>query len=154
MVDGPLGKLARWLRIIGYDTTYDSTLGRMQLVERAIDEDRIILTGSKSTHNMCEKRQIKSVQIYVTSIYQQIKQLIQADFIISEPEISQSRCSLCNGDLNKTLEAEDLDQIPFGTKQYMLEIYKCNSCKHLYWEGSHWKKIRSLINQALSTDSV
>lgn len=154
LVDGALGKLSRWLRIVGYDVAYDPDLVRMQIIERAVEEDRIIITGSKRTMDMSVKKKIQSVLIYGISVNIQIKQLIKNGFKIDELDISYSRCSLCNGNLIKTSDPDDLNQIPSGTKQYQFEFYKCTSCKHLYWEGSHWKRMRSMIKQSNIIDLI
>lgn len=140
--DVQLGKLAKYLRLLGFDTLYDVNYKSEDLIRIANNEGRIILTrciGLLKNHNVSCGYWIRSEN--------PIEQLIQ---ILSQLELIGlmnpfNRCSLCNG----TLETADKnlieDELLSDTKKYFDEFYICNKCKKIYWKGSHFKRINEFI---------
>lgn len=151
LVDGSLGKLARWMRMIGYNTSYYSQLVRNDIIELAIERELIIITKSQTTADMGKKQGLKCIQIIGNTVDEQIAELVNMKFEIKDPEIQYSRCSLCNGILKHANSIEDMSLIPKKSKNYYSVFYKCINCNQFYWEGSHWVKIRRTIQDAIST---
>jgi len=134
LADAMLGTLARWLRILGYDTAYDAGLDDDGVVRLARGEGRIIL--SRDTGFLPRK----GVQVlYVTSeiLEQQIAQLLGAFRLPVDHPFS--RCPVCNGVLKAVCKEEARGQVPTYVLQTQPEFHLCPSCQRFYWRGTHWQ---------------
>lgn len=138
VADSMHGKLARWLRILGYDTVYWSGDDE-DLLEFAGRSGRVLLTSDVELHRAALRRNLRSVLLPLEGIERQlalVAQYVSAHEGI-EPELflepEATRCSLCNGQLVQTGE----------------NLWECVSCGQLYWEGSHWRRIESTLKRAL-----
>ncbi|MHA2097460.1 MAG: Mut7-C RNAse domain-containing protein [Candidatus Kariarchaeaceae archaeon] len=147
LVDASLGKLARWLRFIGYDTTYNSMLDKHSLINLAREKGLILITQSKLIGNIAKNKGVNFMVIQGKTTEEQIRNLKIQKFEIREPQIDLSRCSLCNGQLRLTDTKEDINLVPPGTRESCSQFFKCVKCNHLYWEGSHWNKIKSTVSK-------
>lgn len=129
-VDKMYGRLARWLRIIGYDTFYEKDIDNIELVLVARRENRVFLTSNRSLARLAEKKGVKSVLIptsmETTEIlhFLYIKQVIDIQYPI-EPII----CPECN----HVLQKRDIN------------LWVCLHCGKKYWKGSHWKNIQNTL---------
>lgn len=138
--DEMLGSLARWLRIMGYDTIYHKDQDDTEIVTQALEEGRYLLTRDRELVLRARER-----GLYIEGD-DVVEQLIQASkaFGLSLDE-SSTRCTLCNGEL-ETLSPEEVgDEIPEGVLSNNDEFYRCCSCGKLYWKGTHWIDIRAKL---------
>lgn len=147
LVDAPLGHLARWLRMIGYDTKYSSHSNREDLIEIARSDKRTTITISKISANILTNNDIQVIHLLQGKIIDYLKQLKNNDIVIKVPRITDSRCSVCNGRLRIAKSSHELEKIPPNSKQFYDEFYVCVDCEKLFWEGSHWDKIKMTINE-------
>lgn len=132
LVNSMLGSLARWLRIIGYDTIY--WIGEdKDLLEKASLENRIILTKDKNLYYQAIKNNIKAILIKSNDIVSMFKQLILEVGINVKINFNKTRCPLCNSLL-------------IMDKNSIKKIWNCPSCGKKYWIGKHWKEINRKIN--------
>lgn len=132
-----LGKLARWLRIMGYDTSYTSGLNDSELMSLASAEGRIILTRDKELFERATKKGIGSIFIKSLSISSELDEL--SSFLKEKPE--GSRCPLCNT-LLQQLNRSEINSIEVPK---INPIWLCNKCGKVYWHGSHWKRITETL---------
>ena len=140
--DFMLGKLARWLRIMGYDTLYwhVNQISFDDVIHQAKHENRILLTRSKQRIPYDKIIRIKS-----TNIKSQLTQLAQEHVISLKIDITKSRCAECNGTLKRTKKKEILSKLPPKTAEHFDTFFQCTKCGKIYWEGRHWIRIRRTL---------
>ncbi len=141
-VDVMLGRLARWLRIFGYDTIYDKTFTDAELLYTAIKEKRILITRDRKLAKRAGK-----IAFLMNSefIGEQIRELEKAFKI--KPHIKYTRCSLCNTPIKSIKKEFVKDKVPPYTYMITEEFYICPSCNKVYWEGSHRKRAEKEIER-------
>ena len=145
--DSMFGKLARFLRMLGYDTLYrrDETIEDM--LNESKHSNRILISSSEKVISKCNKLQIHSIKISSNDISEQLKQiegLLEISFDTSPREM---RCSLCNGLLISKNKLEIIDRIPAGTSRRYEEFWECDTCSQIFWLGSHWEDIKRIIQK-------
>lgn len=136
--DRMLGKLAHWLRIIGYDTLYNPDEPISLILSQMIDSKRILLT--RSTRILRENSYPYKRWIESDRWQEQIRQVVAA-FNLDKQRYLLSRCSSCNV-LVDTANVEMVrDRIPVYIAQTIDEFYQCHSCNRVYWNGTHCENI-------------
>jgi uncharacterized protein with PIN domain len=144
--DAMLGRLARWLRVLGYDTSYDMTLADPVLVERANAEDRILLTRDRLL--LRELRPNRAVEIREDDPLQQLRSTVTA-LGLSPPGELFTRCLLCNAPLRVLPVDEALPLLPPGVRDLPGPVRQCPVCLRLYWDGSHVRRMRAALERVL-----
>jgi uncharacterized protein with PIN domain len=145
--DEMLGSLARWLRLMGYDTWYEKDSSDTKILERARHDGRILLTRDK---RLAERADGQGLYINVRDLEGQIKQVGTAyDLTFDE---SLSRCTVCNGELMMIGMEEASKGVPEGALQSNEEFFQCRSCGKFYWKGGHWKNIRKRMERLTIPD--
>ena len=140
VADHMLGSLARWLRMMGYDTVYDKSMDDPELVKFARAENRFILTRDKELAKepgslLLEKDDLDS-QLEATG----------ARFGLHFMQ-DRIRCSTCNGELLDFPKADAKDKVPEGAWQVNEKFWKCSKCEKIYWMGSHWNGITERLKK-------
>ena len=136
LADHMLGRLARWLRMFGYDTLYPEALPDKELVKIAQIENRILMTRDKTLAN---SKYVKTILIKSVNINDQLEQIVNdADLKIENPF---SRCTVCNSLIQKVEKETVRDYVPPKVYDYCDEFWRCLDCSKVYWKGSHWEKI-------------
>ncbi len=160
LLDSHLGKLARWLRMLGYDAEIkrdpQEPLGAF--VWQARESSRIPVTVRKQVPKDLEDDLIVLTHGSIVEQLQELKRL----GLISIPkniELAKSRCSLCNAPLRELSMEDDEDKktilshpdLKAGTLQFQNTFYLCEnpSCAKLYWEGAHWHRIKQTLRQMM-----
>jgi len=149
IADCHLGKLAKYLRFMGYDTLYFSHIEDDRLVELSLREDRLILTRDR------ELSLRKNTPVFYLEPIDLAKQLkVLADrFKITLKDDAQRRCLLCNTVL-QTVEKETIgDEIPERVKAHFNFFQQCPDCHRIYWQGDHYRKMMAFLHSALSDKS-
>ncbi len=151
------GGLARWLRLFGVDTTYTRDIKDAELVRDAAAEGRIVVS---SDHKLFERRvfttgELKGVRLPVgLELREQVR--FVADRLKLQPGFP--RCTVCNGELRAVRRAEVGDVVPARSLIWAREFYRCQRCGHVFWEGTHWRRIGEelahLERQALADKRV
>ena len=146
IADAMLGRLARWLRILGYDVSYESSISDDDLIARAIREHRIILTMDRKLTERESAR--NSMLIKSPSYKEQLKQVITHYNIDYKTEIF-TRCLVCNN-LLETIEKEKIkDRIPSYVYSTQDEFDICRQCGRIYWSGTHRTKMLKMLDEIL-----
>jgi len=147
ILDVHLGKLAKYLRLLGFDTLYENNLTDPEIIEIAQKEKRIILTrdyGILKNNKVSHGYWIRS-----QNSKEQLKEIIRRFDLKSKLQLF-SRCIVCNG-LIKPVEMDKiLDKIEPGTRNDFKKFYECSSCKKVYWEGSHYENMNKFIESLFS----
>jgi len=144
VADAMLGRLARWLRVLGYDTVYEPTLDDDALVRLANREDRILLTRDR--HLLRELRPRRSVEITSDVPLDQLAAVITALALLPPDELFR-RCLVCNTLLDTVPEAEAADLLPPAARSLGGPVRRCPTCGRVYWPGSHVRRmVRALAS--------
>jgi len=144
VLDCHLGRLARYLRHLGFDTLYRNDYTDDRLATISADEHRILLTRDRDLL----KRRIISHGYCVRS-HDPRRQLdeVLARFDLYADIKPFGRCTRCNGMVIAVDKNDILDQLEPGTRKYYNEFWRCGSCCQIYWEGSHFEKMKLLIDE-------
>jgi uncharacterized protein with PIN domain len=141
-----LGSLSRWLRISGYNTLYLNNTNDEELLEKAKKTGRILLTRDSNLVSKSSKIGIETYLVEGDTILKRLIDLKNKLKINYSP--LNSRCPRCNGELNKVNKEELKTQIPESSYNVFNDFWKCLSCEAVYWKGSHWNKIVSMLERA------
>lgn len=144
--DAMLGRLARWLRVIGADTTWKPDVADADLARHALEEDRILLTRDRS---LTEEWRLPRVLLLASEApLEQLRQVAAAYGLEWRGRLFR-RCSLCNTRL-VPLEATALrGRVPQRVARELRRFAECPSCRRVYWEGSHTRRMRRVLEQTL-----
>jgi uncharacterized protein with PIN domain len=149
IVDTMLGDLARWLRLLGYDTEYSSRLEDWEILKRAEEEGRIVVTMDKGLYSRARRRGLSSVLITSFGIAERLAELSLWVPVELEADPSRSRCPECNSPLVPVRDKSKLKgRVPPAALEAYEVFYVCPRCGKVYWEGSHWRNIRRVLEEA------
>ncbi len=141
-----LGRLARWLRTLGFDTTYDPALHDPELVTLAAAEGRVLLTRDR--HLIAHLKPERALLITDDAPLAQLRQVV-AECRLSPPARLFSRCLVCNGELRPAAPDEAATMVPEASRGLPGPVQRCPDCGRIYWQGSHTRRMRETLAQAL-----
>jgi uncharacterized protein len=142
VTDVHLGKLARYLRMVGFDTLYTNTFTDEEIIEKSLQEERIILTRDLGI--LKSKRVTHGYFLRNFKPRQQLLEVFQR-FDLKEQMVPFSRCLECN-DLLIAVEKQEIEaQLLPDTSRYYKTFFQCPRCKRIYWEGSHFERMKKII---------
>jgi uncharacterized protein with PIN domain len=145
--DAMLGRLARWLRILGFDCAYESTIDDAELVRRAACEERVILSRDRA---LPEEWRISGIQLLDSEeLVEQIREVIRA-FDLGGAVRLFSRCNECNHPLRSAAKAAVGGRVPPRVLATHEDFRECPSCRRVYWEGSHTERMRRVVDALLA----
>lgn len=144
VVDSMLGKLARWLRLSGYDVTYGK-LTDEEILKKAEKESRVIVTRDKLLYIKANSLGLKCILIKSNELKIQLLQLIEELGIAIYDSPEKSRCPICGGELRDINREEIRKLVPKKVFESVERFFICESCNKIYWEGNHWKKIKEMV---------
>jgi len=148
IADAMLGTLAKWLRILGYDTLFDPDLNDHQLVRLARAEGRVLLTRDRE---LAQRRGICVLLVASEDLDAQIGQVL-ADLHL-EPDRSFSRCPVCNEPLVETDRETARSRVPAYVAQTHTRFKSCPVCQRIYWRGTHWQQMDDQLARILENDT-
>ncbi|MGD8362610.1 MAG: Mut7-C RNAse domain-containing protein [Gemmatimonadota bacterium] len=146
--DAMLGNLARWLRILGFDTAYHPSILDPELVRRSLAEGRHILTRDRGLRE--EWRVSHCVVLESDDVELQLEEVFRRFGLEDEIRLF-TRCALCNSVLESLDWEEARDRVPARVHASHHSFAACPECRRVYWEGSHTQRIRSRIDRILKT---
>lgn len=146
ILDVHLGKLARYLRLLGFDSLYRNDYSDEQLVALA-QPQRLLLTRDLG---VLKRRAVRyGYWLRTTQPRQQVVEVVNR-YRLQSSMRPLSRCSLCNGEVIVVDRGEVYQQLPLRTRTYYQHFSQCQNCQQLYWQGGHWARIYELIKQLKS----
>ena len=140
-----LGRLARWLRLIGLDTLYFKCVSDEELLERTRSENRFLLTRDKRLHHHALREELRSVLIPASSNSEVLAFVSKIFNIKFDIDPSSSRCPLCNGKITSVEKENIRSKIPSLTFKRYDQFWHCIQCGKIYWIGKHYKSMRKII---------
>jgi uncharacterized protein with PIN domain len=145
LADAMLGRLARWLRVLGWDTAYDPATRDPALVDWARTEDRILLTRDRPL--LVELRPDRALLIVAERPLDQLRQVV-TDVGLGSPVELFTRCLVCNAGLRPATEAEWASLVPPEARALPGPVRRCPGCGRVYWSGSHARRMRAALGRA------
>jgi hypothetical protein len=140
LLDGMLGSLARWLRIMGYDSEYLRD-----------EEDGALLRASGERHLLTRDKQLAqragSRGLYLESddLEEQLSTVVEHYNL--RPDLERTRCTACNGQLEKVPKDRVREKVEEGTWDEHQDFWACRECGKIYWHGAHWKNILDRLDR-------
>ncbi len=151
IADRTLGKLAKELRMLGYDTIYFRGDDTHQLFHLAREEGRTLLT--RNTKLFPKRPEDRVITLTEDKPSLQIKELIQKGHISVENDNLFSRCLLCNVILDDITRGEAEGKVPDFIFHQQKEFYQCPQCGRIYWPGTHQVNMQRRLEELRKADS-
>jgi uncharacterized protein with PIN domain len=150
LVDGMLGGLARWLRILGYEVRYDANAKDNDLLTIASDKNMVLLTRDEELYNRAITRKIASALVVGETEEERLAQLATTFGVHLETNMDETRCPECGASLAEKSTSDVADEVPKESLKLYSQFWKCTNknCGKVYWVGSHWKQIRQTLEEA------
>jgi uncharacterized protein with PIN domain len=145
LADAMLGRLTRWLRVLGWDTVYDPALHDPALVSWADAENRILLTRDRRL--LAELRPGRFLLVVPEKPLDQLRQVV-IDVGLRPPVELFTRCLICNAVLRAATDAEYATQVPPEARALPGPVRRCPVCGRVYWPGSHARRMRAALARA------
>jgi len=146
LCDQMLGTLAKWLRILGFDTFYSNTdMSDEDLLNIAKGENRTIFTRDKELIIRGKNKNLNFMAIETTDLDLQLNQVLK-HVNIDEKSIL-SRCTLCNTVLNVVEKSQVQGKVPIKVFENNERFWFCSRCNKFYWMGSHYNEMISRIDK-------
>lgn len=143
LCDTMLGKLAKWLRVMGYDVRYQSYYKKGE-IESYTQEGRLLLSRNRPVTELFSN----SFLILSSRVKDQLQELKDASLITADRSRWFSRCIVCNAILVRAKKEEAEERIPdYVYSQNINGIRYCPSCGRYYWPGSHREKMVSRMEE-------
>jgi len=135
-----LGRLAKRLRLLGFDVLYDPTLDDNKIIHLALEQDRKILTRDTAL----SRRPLAANHLFITHdrIDGQLREVFALVLQCPVPR-PLTRCSLCNTKLERIVRQEVRDRVPSHVYQTHTEFFQCPECGRIYWKGTHIQRMVS-----------
>jgi uncharacterized protein with PIN domain len=134
-----LGKLAKWMRLLGFDTSYYRNTNGKTIIYHSRKEGRTILTRAK---DLIEKHD-NAILIESEILIEQLKQIAKS-LKIKSPF---SRCPVCNTETEKIAKETIKNDVPPYVFESHDDFKKCPGCGRIFWQGTHYKEIEKVINE-------
>ncbi len=148
LADGMLGKLTRWLRMLGHDVKYSTKLDDDELSATAKKERRILLTKDLALYQRATAKGINALYVEGENEAARLAELAKRFGFSLVIDLENSRCPKCNAKLRGALKEKLADKVEKNTFAYYSNFWKCPRCGQIYWQGAHWDHIRATLKAA------
>ncbi len=145
LADRNLGSLARWLRLLGFDTMYPDILDDGELLKMAKREGRTLLTRDR---NLASRNPAATYLVNAGNLEEQLQEVVRV-FQLSEKAKPLSRCSLCNHPVKPVMKEKVKEVVPQKVLDFQENYWQCSGCGKVYWQGSHWERMKEKLRQVL-----
>ena len=142
LADAHLGGLARFLRMLGFDTLHDPALHDEDIRRLAQEERRIVLTRDRE---LLKCRDIvRGCYVHAIRVEQQLAE-VSARYVLAERARPFTLCLRCNLPLEQVAKATLAGRLPESVRREQENFTRCPGCGRIYWPGSHWRRMRSVL---------
>lgn len=143
VLDVHLGRLARYLRLLGFDTLYRNDFGDAELAEQSDLQRRILLT--RDVGLLKRSRVTRGAYLRQTAPREQLREVVDR-FDLRGSLKPYSRCMHCNGRLARIARAQLAGRLDANILQRHARFRQCRDCGRLYWPGTHLVRLQALID--------
>jgi uncharacterized protein with PIN domain len=151
VLDVHLGKLARMMRLLGFDCLYRNDYDDPEIVDISVRENRIILTRDR--HLLQASVITRGYWVRSGFVDNQVEEVLRR-FDLSSQIRSFRRCLLCNGDLESVRKEDILQHLEPKTILYYNTFFRCRRCGQIYWKGTHFEKLEKKVEKWTSEASL
>jgi uncharacterized protein with PIN domain len=151
IADCMLGKLAKELRMLGYDTIYYRGEDARQMIQLARQEGRLILT--RNTKLIPKRPEDRIIRVMEDNPLLQLRELIQKRYISLNEENLFSRCLLCNVLIDEIPKEEAAGKVPDFIFYQQKTFYRCPQCGRIYWQGTHQGNMQKRVAELRLAES-
>jgi hypothetical protein len=148
VLDGHLGRLAAYLRLLGFDTWYQNHVDDAVLAQTSKEEHRILLTRDQGL--LKRSAVTHGYWVRATAPREQLRE-VMTRFDLQHQAKPFTRCLSCNGLLQSASPAEVNSEVPENAARFYSEFWRCTSCHKVYWQGSHYQRMARLVEDAMVT---
>lgn len=150
VADVHLGRLARNLRLLGFDVAWRNDADDRALIDQMRREERCLLTRDR---RLLMSRHVEKGYCVRSDQHREQTAEVVRRFDLAERAVPFSRCPRCNGTLRAVAKEEIEQELEPLTRLHYHEFVRCDDCGKLYWEGSHMDRLRKLLTCALSPET-
>lgn len=145
--DAMLGRLARWLRILGYDTAYEKVISDEALIARILAEHRWLLTRDSYLvqRKVLRDRRTLIVSDHLQDQLRQLRSELHIKFDLSDR--TASRCAACNNTLKAIPHEKATLTVPASVASLHPQFVQCPNCGRIYWPGTHWTQMLTRLQE-------
>jgi uncharacterized protein with PIN domain len=145
LADCNVGRLARWLRALGYDASYHPQIGDAELVREAAAESRVLLTRDRdlTKRRVIQTGLVRAILIRDDDVTAQLRQVFAE--LSLELKDSLTRCIECNSELQPREATNVAERVPLYVRKTQTRYSECPDCRRLYWAGTHWRRMREVL---------
>ena len=148
LADAMLGKLARWLRMLGHDVIYSVELDDPELLELSKCEERVLLTRDLELYNRAVAKGLDAHYIEGKTEPDRLAEVAKRYSLPLEIDMDKSHCPICNTKLATAAKEQLQTELEKNTYIYYDKFWKCPNCGQIYWQGAHWKQITQTLTNA------
>ena len=141
-----LGRLAKWLRILGFDADYFNQDNISTLIIRALRDNRVILTRN---HRLPKSLGLKITTVQAERVKEQVAEVLKALQIKLSSDRMFTRCILCNEELVSVDREKVKDRVPEYVFKTQENFVSCPKCNRIYWQGTHWGNVSQTLKEII-----
>jgi uncharacterized protein with PIN domain len=153
VLDVHLGKLARHLRMVGFDSLWTSELTDPELLRISNEEGRVLLTRDRALFDSADP--LRRHYVHATEPGAQLVEVLK-QFGLTQTVLTYkgflSRCLECNSPIVQVSEKQIADRLPAHVQETQKEFYFCTRCERVYWKGSHFERMKTWVRDLLVTN--
>jgi len=150
LVDGMLGGLARWLRILGQDVRYDASTEDNELLRIAYEENLTLLTRDEELYQRAIAKRVSSALVLGETEEERLAQIASSFGVPLDVDMTETKCTECGSNLKERPKSDVANEVPKGSLKLYDRFWKCadQNCGKVYWVGTHWDRIRQTLEEA------
>lgn len=148
IADGMLGKLTRWLRMLGQDVEYFNKLDDSELMAKAKEKQRVLLTRDLELYQRATAKNIDAFYVEGKTEAEKLAELAKRFDIPLHIDLKLSRCPKCNAQIRAIPKEKLGGKVEEKTFRYYNEFWECPKCGSVYWQGAHWGRIHATLKEA------
>jgi uncharacterized protein with PIN domain len=145
ILDSSLGRLARYLRMLGYDAVYLSDVPPRRVLKETLTTGRFLLTR---TRELSRRDDIDVFLVRSDKILEQLSE-VNHEFHLQFTVDVMSRCISCNTPLEKVEKSEILESLPPHVAKTQKSFSRCPACRALFWPGTHYARMIDVLTKTL-----
>jgi uncharacterized protein with PIN domain len=151
-----LGKLTRWLRMMGHDAVYMNDARDQELVAKAVKDNRVLLTSDVALFRYATARGADAYLVKGRTEAERLASLASRFKLNLAVNTTESRCPTCGSSLSAASKEDVKGKVPATTFNVFDEFWTCSNpqCGKVYWQGSHWENIGAVLEKARKIQSA
>ena len=150
IADAHLGKLARYLRLLGFDCLFFNDAGDSELARISVAQRRVLLTRDRGL--LMHRVITHGCFVHATEPKRQLLEIVKR-LQLEGVYNPFSRCMECNGQLAAVEKKRIEEQLPPRVREHHSDFWRCDACGRIYWKGSHYREMRSFIDSLVPSET-